>query len=395
MAKLSGCYFRMESDRILSGVLLLEKWVWDNALSGYDPFDGLSSPMARPLTFEIPIFRMLLEQMVKRSPINLRPFLGIKKSPSSKSMGLFASSYLYLYQFLNERKFLSKAIYCLNWLTKNRLKGYSEYCWGNAYDHQSRVFYYSKDVPTIVGTSFIANAFLDAYDLSKNEDYLRIATSSGYFIINELGLIPTDTGICFSYIPGCNIKIFNSTMLGAELLARLYHYTKISQFYEYTIPAVEYVLSKQNKDGSWFYGEGRKLKWVDNFHTGYILVSLKRIQQYLNKDIGSENLSRGLKFYLEYFIDKDGAPRYYHNKKFPIDIQSASQSIITLYELKSLNKACDSYLNRVLDWTFTNMQDKSGYFYYRIGKFFKNKTPMIYWGQANMMYALTRLLRSR
>jgi hypothetical protein len=47
---------------------------------------------------------------------------------------------------------------------------------------------------------------------------------------------------------------------------------------------------------------------------------------------------------------------------------------------------------RVMEWTIDNMQDKSGYFYYRILPFKKVKIPMIHWGQATMFKALSYMV---
>ena len=45
----------------------------------------------------------------------------------------------------------------------------------------------------------------------------------------------------------------------------------------------------------------------------------------------------------------------------------------------------------VADWTIANMQDESGYFYYRKYPFMTNKTPTLHWGQATMFAALANL----
>jgi hypothetical protein len=47
---------------------------------------------------------------------------------------------------------------------------------------------------------------------------------------------------------------------------------------------------------------------------------------------------------------------------------------------------------KVAKWTIENMQDKTGYFYYRDIGWKKVKIPMIHWGQATMVSALGHLL---
>jgi hypothetical protein len=46
---------------------------------------------------------------------------------------------------------------------------------------------------------------------------------------------------------------------------------------------------------------------------------------------------------------------------------------------------------KVAQWTIDNMQDKRGYFYFRVLPGVKAKTPMLHWGQATMYKALSNL----
>ena len=47
---------------------------------------------------------------------------------------------------------------------------------------------------------------------------------------------------------------------------------------------------------------------------------------------------------------------------------------------------------KVAQWTIANMQDPTGYFYYRrYSPWLVNKTPTLHWGQATMLCALAGL----
>jgi hypothetical protein len=47
---------------------------------------------------------------------------------------------------------------------------------------------------------------------------------------------------------------------------------------------------------------------------------------------------------------------------------------------------------KVAQWTIANMQDRTGYFYYRrYSPWLVNKTPTLHWGQATMLCALAGL----
>lgn len=372
----------------------LESWIEVNNWQGYDPFDGLSSRWSRPLTFEHPRLRQLLQQLVKRSPWNLRPLLAIQPTVSSKSMGLFSRAFLKLHKLTNNPEYLKKALFCLEWLEQNPSSGYSGYCWGNAYDYQSRVFFYKKGVPTIVGSVFIAHSFLDAYKLLGEQCYLSIACSCADFILKDLEIMQEEDGVCLGYIPGSKAKIHNANMLGAGLLARLYSITREQELLRLSSQAVQYTLKHQREDGSWFYGEAPNLHWIDNFHTGYVLEALYQYLIYTGNRSCKPALRRGLKFYIEHFIAENGAPCYYQNQLYPIDIQCAAQSIIVLALLREWEPRCLDLAKKVALWSIDHMQDPSGYFYYQKHRWLTNKTPMIHWGQANMIWALAVLLEA-
>ena len=56
--------------------------------AGYDPYDGLSTPLAGIVGAGHRFPRTLITQLVKRSPVNIRPLLGIKKCRNSKGLAL-------------------------------------------------------------------------------------------------------------------------------------------------------------------------------------------------------------------------------------------------------------------------------------------------------------------
>src|SRR5215510_11670715 len=94
---------------------LVQKWVEARAYRGYEPFDGMSS-WARPLAFGNLFAERLLMQLIRQSPINLRPLLGVVPKDSTKGRGYMAWGYLALYRATQSRQYLDKATQCLEWL---------------------------------------------------------------------------------------------------------------------------------------------------------------------------------------------------------------------------------------------------------------------------------------
>jgi len=132
--------------------------------------------------------------------------------------------------------------------------------------------------------------------------------------------------------------------------------------------------------------------WIDNFHTGYNLDSLKRYRQATGDASFDPQMRRGFEFLKQNFFEPGGRPKYYHNQALPIDIQCAAQAIDTLAFFSDDDGEALPLARQVAEWTIDHMQDPDGHFYYRDLGWALNKTPMLHWGQGTMYKALAHLL---
>jgi hypothetical protein len=380
--------------QIFESIRRLSGWLERNDYRGYDTFDGLSAKYLRPFTFETKFLRTVLQQGVRRFPINLRPVLGIPMSRSTKGMGYLAKGFIRLHQATGDQIWADKAESTLHWLVENESKGYSGACWGNHFDYQSRGFYLPKGVPTIVWTSLIGHAFLDAYDHFHRDSYLEVAKSACEHIVRDLDTFVEGDSLCISYIPNQNLSIHNSNTLGASLLARTSSYTGNDSYRTLARKAIQYTANHQRGDHAWYYGEAANVHWVDSFHTAYVLDCFKYYITATGDDRFQETLNNGYDYWKKTFFLADGTPRYYNHKTLPIDIQCSSQAIDTLVFFNDRDPGNLTLALNVAKWTIDNMQDPTGYFYYRrYSKSLINKTPTLHWGQATMFSALAGLYR--
>lgn len=379
-----------DKEVLKNSIAKLEKWVEDHHYKGYEPFDGLSS-FFRPLTFGNLLLDRLLLQLIRQSPVNLRPLMGVKPLESTKGRGYMAAGYLIMLKTTQDKQYLEKAINCLEWLIKNKSPNFDTYSWANHFDFASRGGRYSKHESIIVWTSLIGQAFLDAYETMKDEKYLKIAMSVCDWI-TSLPRTHTDTGTCISYLATTESPIHNSNMLGAAMLARTAKFTGNQNLVQIAKDAMEYSCTRQVSNGAWYYGEQENNHWIDNFHTGYNLDSLKCYIDNTGDATYEKNLRLGFQFYMEHFFEESGRPQYYHNRVYPVDSQCISQSIETLAYFSSIEETALPLAKKVAKWAIQNMQDKDGHFYYRQYPLLKAKTPMLHWAQATTYKALTLLL---
>jgi hypothetical protein len=329
---------------------------------------------------------------VRRFPINLRPLLGIAAERSTKGMGFLARGFIRLNRATGDFEWERKAEAALQWLIEHQSTGYSGACWGNHFDYQARTFYLPKGVPTVVWTALIGQAFLDGWEQFRNNTYLQIAISACEHIVRDLAAVPDGDTVCIAYVPGKDTMVHNANTLGASLLARTYAATANKSYLELARKALAYTAKYQRPDGSWYYGEKSNLHWVDNFHTAYVLDCFRHYALATKDDRFMDVTMRGYQYWKNTFFLGDGTPRYYCQKTWPLDIQCSSQAIDTFVFFSDLDPDAIPMALRTAEWTINNMQDRSGYFYYRrYSKHIVNKTPTLHWGQATMLCALAGL----
>jgi hypothetical protein len=386
----------MSSDRLDRGATKrsldrVQAWVEHHKYRGYEPFDGLSS-WARPLTFGNLFAQRILQQLIRQSPFNLRSVMGVAPKDSTKGQGYMAWGYLVLYRSTEQEAYLEKAISCLRWLDQHKVARFKYHSWSNHFDFASRGGSYTKDDPIIVWTALIGHAYVEAYELTQDKEFLNVAESACRWIL-DLPREKTDRGNCISYLANCQISIHNANMLGAGLLARTSAKTADTEFRSIARSAMEYSCSRQRPDGSWWYAEKPNHRWIDSFHTGYNLDALRFYIDSTGDEDFRPNLIKGLKFFKDNFFESSGRPKYYHTRAYPVDIQCAAQAIDTLAWFSDLDPDCLPLAQRVAAWTIRNMQDPDGHFYYRQYPLIKAKTPMLHWGQATMFKALAQLFQ--
>jgi hypothetical protein len=377
-------------NKIERSLALVQRWVEDHNYRGYEPFDGLSS-WARPLTCGSLLGERVLLQLVRQSPLNLRPLLGVKPKDSTKGRGYMAHGYLFLYRATGDNQYLEKAVQCLEWLDRHKVARFQHHSWSNHFDFVSRVGSYSKDDPIIVWTCLIGHAYLEAFETTDNSWFLNIARSACDWIL-ELPREVTPSGDCISYFAHAQSSIHNANTLGAGFLARTAKHTSVEKYLQVARSAMKYSCSRQLADGSWWYAEEPKYHWIDTFHTGYNLDSLDYYLQASGDEEFRPHLVKGLEFFKTNFFEPNGRPKYYHTRTYPVDIQCVAQAIDTLARFCASDPECHVLAERVAHWAIQNMQDTKGFFYYREYPFRKAKTPMLHWGQGTMFKALANLL---
>ena len=367
-----------------------------DGFKGYDPYDGLNSALFQslPLIPKARFPRLAWIQLFKRLPVNLRPLVGIRKGYNPKGLALFLTGYCNLARIEGLEKYSDRINFLASKLIELKSPGYSGNCWGYNFPWESKAFYFPRHTPTVVASTFAANALIDAWEVTGNNTYLDAGISTKDFVLKDLNRTETEDGnFVFSYSPIDKTSVFNASLLGARLLARIFSITKEDLLQETSRKAVAYCCGQQNADGSWFYSTLPWHQWIDNFHTGFNLECIVDYQNFTGDKSFDVYIEKGMKYYLENFFDESGRSSYYNNSLYPIDIHAPSQLFVTLNKA-GIFEPNKQLAERVMKWTVNNMQSPRGYFYYQKRKFLTNKIAYMRWSQAWIFYGLTYYILS-
>ena len=386
---------QLSVDRIEDVTLKLLAYCQSEEWSGYDPYDALNSKV-----FSLfPIFdakwpRLAFTQLLKRSPINLRVLLQIPKTQNPKALALSLAAVINLRRLglIGDKALFDDLV---SRLETTRSPG-QYWCWGYSFPWQGRAIMVGRAEPNLVCTTFVADALLDLFEETDDSRYLAMAESAGSYLLNELFWTDGKTIASFGYPTAfARSRVHNANFLAAAFLLRLHRHTGSDEARQVALRVAAYSAGCQRPDGSWPYGELANQEWIDNFHTGFNLCALRRIAEYGGTNDLELNVEKGYQFYHDHFFREDGAPRYFHNRTYPIDVHCVAQSVITLLEFADDDPFATKRAQDVLIWALDNLRNPSGYFYYQKTQWGRITIPYMRWGQAWMLLALATFLKSQ
>ena len=326
--------------------------------AGYDPYDALSSPFLRRVA-RTRRLRGAAIQGLKRSPVNLRPLLGVPRRRHTKALALLVSAYAQLGEPDRVRELAAELVE----------RQTSEGGWAYDFDVQTRWGFYPTGQPNAVVTAFAANALLDAG--LGGEPVERAVAWAQSELHRPEGW--------FAYYPGARYPIHNASLLVAALVARTGGSAD---------DAVAFALEHQRPDGSWPYGEGPRLDWVDGYHTVYVLESLDHAG-------ADDAIARGLDLFLTRLVDPDGGPRATLESRYPLDTHAAATAITGLCRLAGRDERALPTAERILAWTLDRMQRDDGHMAFQQHRRSRSSIPYVRWSDAHMLLALATYLETR
>lgn len=374
---------------ILQSREALHSYILREEYRGYDPYDALNTRFSFIRDHKWP--SVIAIQIMKRLPFNIRPLLGIAKGLNPKGLGLILHARSLDYMRTGDESILQELDTLYTLLMRLRTEGMDNLCWGYDFQWASPVKVLPAYSPTIVVSVFIAKGLRAYYEATGRPEVLEALKSIGRFAIDDLAHHRDEAGLCVSYSTVKKDICHNASLLAGELFATLYVHTGQESYRELAYEIARFSASAQLADGSWSYSRdmqtGEERMQID-FHQGYVTDSIRHISKDLGLSDFDEVVDRGYAYYRGQF-DAEGRSYFRIPRQWPSDIHHQAQGVVSFSAVEPDLAA------RILRYTITHFQQRSGAFSYRQHKYFTDRTVYMRWGQAWMLLAMSTYLYAR
>lgn len=357
---------------------------------GYDPYDGLLSPVWRlPVLRSWRFLRRVGQQVVLRSPVNLRPLLRVPKGCNPVTLGLALEGYVAAWVACPERRSLweARARWCMAELQRLRSPGWAA-AWGYDFPWEARRMSLPALAPTVVATGVITTALFRAAAVLGDEQARRLCLRAATELLERFPRSYDDGQmLCWAYSPWDTQQVLNANLMGARLCAQAFALSGEEVFRRAASSSVRFVLAHQRADGAFPYAVGDDPRqWVDHLHTGYVLECLHAYRLHTGDETLEEALTRGWHYYRRHLFTDQGLPRMSAVRTDPLDASVCAQAIRTLCRFGDWEAA-----TAVARWSVDHLQRPDGAFAYRRHRLWVERTVFMRWSVAWMFAALAEL----
>jgi len=360
-----------------------------NNFAGQDPFDSLNSHFFTAFPkLKKGFFGLAWIQLNKRSIVNVRPLLGVPAMRNPKGIGLFILGLLEDYKRTQDKQYLIQATQLADWLLTQQsdVTIWHHACWGYHFDWNARAFYVPKGKPNVITTIYVAQALYALSEVTGEKKYREPALDAAHFIVKTL-YCEHDGREFFAYIPGETAFVHNASLWGAAWVGFVANVTNNATYKSLALKVANQSVKEQAADGSWVYGARHHHQFIDGFHTGYNLEALHVLRTALETTEFDPSIKLGLVYYKQEMFESNGTAKYYNNNRYPLDMHSVSQAVLTLLKVSG-EKEDIELAGRIISRSIVNLyMPEKKRFMYQKHKYFTNKINYIRWTQAWVYYS--------
>ena len=355
-----------------------------NGWSGYDPYDACLTKRLPSLFRASRIGRRGLTQAVKRCPVPLQPVLAVPAGVDAYTLGhaVLAGTRLARLRSLatvHEVKRLVRRLRADAWGSSGAM------AWGYHFPVHTRFFSYEPPTPNLIVTAFVAKGLVEATCAGIEdcrEDLARIVR----FVLGCLNRVTDSTGQCIGYVPGEDAAVHNANMLAVLVLCDAAELCAEPAWLDEALACASFTVNRQQPDGSWEYSEEPFGRWVDGFHSGFVLEGLARVVRSTDEAVLRRSLEAGVAYYVAQLFGPAGEPKYYPDRPLPFDALSAAQGLETLHV--SVGGAAARAVPGQVEWIRRHLVRPDGLVAYQVHRGWTDWREFPRWSSAPMLSAL-------
>lgn len=304
------------SEGVAARVRALLAYIDTAGWASYDNFDWWATPWGRRLKQWAyrtePIGNLLFAAPLLACELWL-PFLrrplGIPKRVYPISIAHHGLTCVELFRRTRDDQYLRGARDDAAWLVAQAIPAATGLCWGFPFIWSTNVGIIPANQPAATQSAYGYDLFEELWRLTGEPQFREHALSVAGAMAAEYVDLPQADGVANTYHGrGYGDVVINAISYRMYVLAAsLAHGAR--QFEATALGLLQYLLSQQQADGSWWYGATPKNRFIDHFHTCFVLKNLVRANRVLRLPEVDAAITCGLRFYWEHLFDASGLPK--------------------------------------------------------------------------------------
>jgi hypothetical protein len=284
----------------------------------------------------------------------------------------------------------------LTQLRLSRSPGFANSGWGYPFDWETCFGTFKAETPLITSTPYVYEAFECGYAATRNPSFQEVMLSIARFAHEDLVDQEVSPGaFAGSYGPFDRRRVVNASAYRAFLLTTAGLRFERSDWLAAAEGNVAFILQSQQSDGSWFYAMDGKDRFIDNFHTCFVLKNLVKIQKLTEDETLLGAIRQGYDFYKRSLLDARRLPiPFAQTQRVNMvrrDLYDFAEGINLALLMKDLDPDAVPILHSLVEELVDRWLLPDGHFVTRVTWFGRNTVPYHRWAQSQTFRALTQV----
>jgi hypothetical protein len=311
----------------------------------------------------------------------------------------YAMGFAFLSRYLNDEGYYRRALHFLQVLEETRCPSYEHYGWGYPFNWGTVRGTIWQGTPLITTVPYVYEAFRDVYRIDNNDRWRQIMRSIAEHGLCDYKDFPTSekaAACSYTPIPEQSVGVINANAYRSFLLTQAAMDFSEDSYRKAADRNLYFVLESQNPDGSWHYANDGKRKFIDHFHTCFVLKALAKVEALTGNRDCTRAIERGIDYYVRALFDERGVPKPFsqpprlivYRRELYDYAECLNLGALLRGRFEELDRLVDGVLNQVL----TVWQNPDGSFRTRQLLLGWDNVPMHRWAQAQLFRSLCGLL---